>query len=121
VPIVKVAWFDDRQTCKIVHDYKETWFERKQRLEETIVGLRLEQSFVQAEVDVEVTSDDAVAALQAFADEIDDVMAAAEESLDLRRAIVERLKITGSIAVEDGVKVLRLVCFLGEGTLPSPR
>jgi hypothetical protein len=23
VPIVKVAWFDDRQTCKIVHDYLE--------------------------------------------------------------------------------------------------
>ncbi len=21
VPIVKVAWFDDRQTCRIVHDY----------------------------------------------------------------------------------------------------
>jgi site-specific DNA recombinase len=95
---------------------KETWFERKQRLEQTIAGLRLEQSFVQAEVDVEVISDDAVAALQAFADEIVDVMAAAEESFELRRAIVERLKITGSIAVEDGVKVLRLVCFLGEGT-----
>jgi hypothetical protein len=23
VPIVKVAWFDDRQTCKLVHDYLE--------------------------------------------------------------------------------------------------
>jgi len=23
LPIVKVAWFDDRQTCKLVHDYLE--------------------------------------------------------------------------------------------------
>ncbi len=23
VPIVKVAWFDDRQTCRLVHDYLE--------------------------------------------------------------------------------------------------
>ena len=95
---------------------KETWLDRKLRLEDAIAGLRAEQNTIRVEVDAQLIGDDTIAALQAFTANIAEGLDMAETSFIHKRAIIEQLGVTGKIAVENGEKVLHLHCYVDEAT-----
>jgi site-specific DNA recombinase len=91
---------------------KELLIERKQRLEAAVASLNAEHAKLKAEVDADVIDEDVINSFEVFAAEVAEGMLAADEDFAHRRRIVELLGVTGTIAVEEGEKILRLTSYV---------
>ena len=94
---------------------KELLTERKSRLETTISALDDERSGLLAHIAARSLAPEEVMELQGFAANVAAGLARAdEEDYPVRRQIIETLRVEGTLAVEDGHRVLYVRCLIGE-------
>ena len=94
---------------------KELLFERKERLEDTLRGLRKERLDLNAYVSQLMISDEQLENLEAFCSRV-------KERFDLatfinKRKVIEMLDVRGKLAIENGHKVVHVRCLLGQQRL----
>ena len=94
---------------------KELLTERKSRLEATISALDHERSGLLAHIAARDLTPEEVMELQEFAANVAAGLAQAdEEDYQVRRKIIETLRVEGTLAVEDGQRVLYVRCLIDE-------
>lgn len=95
---------------------KEVLTERRNRLEETIAGLEREQINTMAWLDNTVTAEQE-RAIQGIADKVGKGLLLASDKFSVRRQIIELLDVTAVLSIENGQKITRVSCMLGDNVL----
>jgi site-specific DNA recombinase len=96
---------------------KEVLTERKSRLEATIEALLAEKDALDASLAQQSLTQGQIADMQAFAAEVAEGLAAAEEDFAARQRIVDMLRLEATLAVENDEKVVYVRCMIGEAML----
>jgi uncharacterized protein (DUF1778 family) len=91
--------------------------ERKARLQETIESLERERVALAAQLEAQTLTDEQVTTLTEFAQKVAQGLDRADVSFEARRHVIELLDVKGTLAVEDGQKVVYARCMLGEDDL----
>ena len=90
--------------------------ERKTRLEQTIASLQEEKARLAAGLRATLLSKDQSLQVQDFLAEVVEGLQLAGDSFESRRRIIEMLDVRGTLAIEDGQKVLYVRCPIGANT-----
>jgi hypothetical protein len=99
---------------------KDVLTERKSRLETTIEALLRERDALDASLAQQSLTQEQIVGILAFAAQVAEGLAAAEEDFEARRRIVEMLRLEATLAVENGEKVIYVRCIVGEAVLSLP-
>jgi hypothetical protein len=91
--------------------------DRKNRLETTVAALEQERASLTNNLEAQTLTQDEVQSLQAFAAEVAKKLDAAEHCFETRREIIGLLNVEGTLAVEDGQKVIYVRCILAHKEL----
>jgi site-specific DNA recombinase len=91
--------------------------ERKGKLDQTIAGLRREREGLLARLEERTLTEEQVLGLQAFAAQVGEGLADADDDFEFRRFVVDTLDVTATLAVEGEEKVVYVRCVLGDEAL----
>lgn len=97
---------------------KEMLSDRKARLETTIAGLDRERAALAAQLEEKSLAPEQILDIQTFAEKVRQGMEGADADFALRRRIIERLQVEGTLTVEDGEFLLYVRCLLGAVEVP---
>jgi site-specific DNA recombinase len=102
----------------LVGDFpKEVLTERKSQLETTIKALLTEKDALDANLAQQSLTQEQIANMKAFAAEVAEGLAAAEDDFEARKRIVDMLRLEATLTIEDDEKVVYVRCMLGEAML----
>lgn len=96
---------------------KEMLTERKQRLEQTLDGLRGEQVRILELIKEQELNDESIQSIMDFRSAVGNGILEADRDFAKRRWLFEKLNVSGELNVEDGQKVLYLHCDIGNERL----
>ena len=91
---------------------KELLTERKIKLEATIGALERERANLATHLEVQTLTEEQIRTLQDFAGQVSTALAAAEANFAVRRQLIEMLNVEGTLALEEGEKVVYVRCLL---------
>jgi hypothetical protein len=112
--------FARQQLERLLHLYlsgefpKEALTDGKTRLEKTILALEKERAGLVACLEAGELTESQIKTLKDFVAKVADGIDVADADLETRRGVVEALKVQAILKVEDGQKVVRARCMLGE-------
>ncbi len=93
---------------------KEMLTDRKSRPEKTILALEEERVDLVAQLDTGMITDAQVQNVKDFMAKVAPGIAVADADFDTRRGVIEALNVAAKLSVEDGEKVVRVQCVVGE-------
>ena len=91
---------------------KELLTERRIKLEATIGALAHERTSLVAHLEAQTLTEEQLRTLQDFASQVSTALAAAEANFAARRQLIEMLNVEGTLALEEGEKVVYVRCLL---------
>ena len=91
---------------------KELLTERKIKLEATIGALERERANLATHLKAQTLTEEQIRTLQDFAGQVSTALAAAEANFAVRRQLIEMLNVEGTLALEEGEKVVYVRCLL---------
>lgn len=93
---------------------KETFVERKTRLETTITALEKERADLVITLESQTLTDAQILTIEKYARKVAKGLGKAEGDFELRRQIIDELDVRVKLAIEDGLKVAHVRCLIRE-------
>jgi hypothetical protein len=101
------------------HVAQEMLQEKISSLEMAIQSLEKEKNALAAQIaQQELTEEQVGHIIDEFSEKVDKGLFYAETDFDIRRQLVEALDLEGTLAMEDGQRVIYVRCILGDTLLP---
>jgi len=97
---------------------KETWLERKKRIDEEVGHLEQERQGLQDQLQSEGVSDEEIETIQEFAAAISESLDLTDDDFEVRRRVVEMLDVRATLSVtDDGERLAQVSCFFDDKNL----
>jgi site-specific DNA recombinase len=96
---------------------KEALTDRRSRLEKTLLALEKERVGLVTYLEAQLLTTEQIQSIQEFAATVGETLEAISDDFSAKRKIIEDLDVWATLTVEDGQRVVRARCVLGDETL----